>query len=115
MNEVKLEADYPLASDPVVLSVVVGNGQFGSSVVHLKYTEKGRGEITDLEIGSARTCKGKKLTVKSVVTDVRDETNNMVVTYVLKGGVSEQSFTSSGLVEREGGSLLFRAVFHLKG
>ncbi|QDU66396.1 hypothetical protein [Engelhardtia mirabilis] len=115
MREAALEADYQLGAEPVLLTVTIGNGQFGTSLVRLNSAEKCRGDIGDLELGKPGSLKGKKVRVKSVVTDVRDETNRLTVTYKLAGGAQDQTFVSTGVVENDGDSMLFRAIFNLKG
>ncbi len=114
MKVVKLIADYEVAAKKVKLSVVIGDAQIGSSVVTLGSKRLGMGDISKLEIGSGPKIKGKSLFVKSVVTDVNDRTNHTSLTYRLVGGRNDQDFVSSGSVDENGDSIIYRAKFNLK-
>jgi hypothetical protein len=113
MKTVDLRADYEVDSKAVKLTIIFGNAQIGSSVVTLEKVEKGRGDIDGLVIGPGPRIKGKSLKTKSVVTDVNDMTNKTSVTYRLTGGKRNQEFTSSGTVDANGGSIIYRALFRL--
>jgi hypothetical protein len=113
MKVVDLRADYEVDSKDVRLTIVIGNAQIGSSVVTLDGTEKGRGDIEKLLIGAGSKVKGKPLKTKSAVTDVNDKTNRTVITYRLTGGKRNQDFTSSGTVDKDGDSIIYRALFRL--
>jgi hypothetical protein len=113
MKIVDLRADYEVDDKDVKMTILIGNAQIGSSIVKLDNTEKGRGDITGLLIGSGSKIKGKSLKTKSVVTDVNDQTNKTVITYRLTGGKRTQEFTSSGTVEQNGSSIIYRSLFRL--
>jgi len=113
MKEVKLIADYEVAAKKVKLSVIIGDAQIGSSVVKLGSKKLGQGDISNLEIGSGPNIQGKPLFVKSVVTDVNDQTNHTSLTYKLIGGRLDQDFLSSGTVDVNGDSIIYGAKFHL--
>ncbi len=108
-----LRADYEVGTDDVKLTVVIGNAQIGSSIIKLNGTEKGRGTIKNLEMGSGPNIKGRAIKTKSVVTDVNDQTNKTTITYKLSGGKRPQEFTSSGTVDQDGDSIIYRAMFKL--
>jgi hypothetical protein len=109
---VDFRADYEVGSNDVLLTIVIGNAQIGSSIVKLG-AEKGRGEINKLLIGSGPSIKGKALKTKSVVTDVSDKTNRTSIIYRLTGGKRDQDFMSSGTVDENGDSIIYRALFKL--
>ena len=114
MKIVDLIADYHTSPADLILTVEFGDAQIGASVVKLSGTERGTGEITDLKIGSKQAVVGKKVTVKSVVTDVNDKTNRTSVTYTLRSGKLKQVFVSSGTVDVNGDSIIYRALFNMK-
>jgi hypothetical protein len=114
MKVIDLTADYNVsAAENVILDIIIGDAQIGSSIVRLNQKEKGRGsKIHDLIIGKGSVLKNKALLIKSIVTDVSDSTNQTSITYVLKGGVRNQEFTSSGTVEKNGDAIIYRAKFN---
>ena len=113
MKSVILVADYEVAKDDVTLTVVVGDAQIGSSIVKLGTKVLGQGDIDGLAIGSGPKIKHKRLFVKTVVTDVNDNTNHTSVTYQLAGGRLDQEFACAGTVEENGDSIIYRAKFNL--
>jgi len=113
MKTVDLRADYEVDSKDVKLTIVIGNAQIGASIVKLDKKEKGRGDINNVLIGSGPSIRGKSIKTKSVVTDVNDQTNKTTITYKLTGGMRDQEFTSSGTVDQNGDSIIYRALFKL--
>ena len=113
MKVIDLRADYEVGDDDVELTITIGDGQIGTSVVKLGTKELGRGAISDLPIGAGPSIKTKSLTTKSIVTDVNDRTNKTSVTYVLTGGVRDQTFQSLGTVDQNGDVIICRAAFKL--
>ena len=113
MKSVTLVADYEVADAMVELTVLVGDAQIGTSIIKLASTPLGDGVIADLPIGVGSEIRGKKLFVKSIVTDVNDSTNNTSITYQLKGGRLDQEFSSAGTVDENGDSIVYRARFNL--
>src|SRR5437879_2658511 len=109
-----LVEDYAVAAGRVTLSVLVGDGQMGTSVVRLDQEQLAIGDITDLAIGRGPDIAGKQLFVKTVVTDVNDKTNHTSVRYELKGGKADKNFDLAESVDQEGGSIIYRATFALK-
>lgn len=89
--ETKLALD-DTATQPVRLTVTVGNAQIGGSVVKIDDHEVADGRnIRDLDLGPEGSLIGKALTVRTVVTDVNPSTNRLVVTYELKTSSDELS------------------------
>ena len=115
MKVIDLKTEYNVKEqESISLNIVIGDAQIGASIVYLEDKEIGRGEIQKLKIGLGSTIKGKKLKIKSVVTDVNDMTKQTSITYELIGGIFDQSFCSKGTVEENGDSIIYRAIFSLK-
>lgn len=107
------EEEYAVADGPVRLSVVVGERQFGSSMAFLNDDILATGIIEDLPIGDGGKLGGKTLAVYTLVTDIRDNTDDMTVTWILTGGAHRITGTASGKPTKKFGSQMFKAVFHL--
>ena len=111
---VTLETTYHVAQGPVALTVEIGDGQLGTSRAVLGNKEIAIGEIKNLKLGDGPRLAGKTLTVKTVVTDVSDQTNHTRVTYRLKGGKSDGTYALDATVEQEGDSVIYRASFQFE-
>lgn len=108
-----LTAAYPVATGPVTLRVMVGEGQLGSSLVTLGKTELASGAIAFLSLGSGALLRGKTLRVTTMVTDVQRMTNRTSVTYVLQGGPSDREYRLEQPVADQGDSVDYTATFRL--
>lgn len=111
---VALQTDYQVGTGDVSLTITIGDGQIGSSLVRLGDKELASGEVKKQKIGAGSSLKGKTLFVKTVVADVNDQTNRTSVRYELKGGKVDRAFDLDASVEEEGGSVIYRATFELK-
>jgi len=113
--KVKTDATYQVAAGDVLLSLSIGEGQFGTSDVFVGGTKVIRtsGPIGSLRVGSGPAIKGKKLLVRSVVTDVSTMTNKMSVSYRLTGGKAQKAVVAKGGVTAQGASLTFETSFAL--
>lgn len=109
------EEDYAVADGPMRLSVLVGERQFGSSMVFLNDELIANGIIDELPVGNGKKLDGSALVVYTLVTDVRDNTDDMSVTWILNGGAHRLSATKTGSASKKFGSQMFKAVFHLMG
>jgi hypothetical protein len=107
------EQDYAVADGPVRLSVIVGERQFGSSMAFVDDDLIANGIIEDLPLGNGDKLQGKTLTVYTLVTDIRDNTDEMTVTWILVGGSHRVTGTASGKPAKKFGSQMFKGVFHL--
>ena len=113
----QLNATYQCSNGPVFLSVKVGNGQLGGSAVFVGNSSKPLAVdllIDRLDVGNGQDLAASKIFVKSVVADVSDLTNKMIVTYRLEGGPSVSTFQLTDEVENDGDSAAFRATFHFE-
>jgi hypothetical protein len=114
MKVVDLQSDYKVVDTRnVSLSIRIGDAQIGSSIVFLDDKEIGRGDVADLSLGKGSKIKNKSVKVKSVVTDVNDMTNKTSITYIFKGGVLDQSFSSNATVDENGDSIIYRGIFSI--
>jgi hypothetical protein len=90
----------------VSITVVFGNGQFGTSILRVLKRIK-IGDLDAFVMGKGSALRGRKATLKSIVTDVNDRTNNVSATYTLRGGPQPLEFTLEGVVDNEGDSERF--------
>ena len=109
MKRVSMSATISVQSNQeILLSIVVGDAQIGSSYVQLEgdKDKKGEGQISNLALGTGEEVRGKTLAVKSVVTDVNDATNSTSITYRVGG----QELSQTATVDQEGDSVIYRAT-----
>jgi len=105
---------YEVADDQTLyLTVIIGDGQVGASVVKLETQILGTHDIEDLEIGEGSEIRSKRLYVKTMVTDINDLTNWTSVTYRLSGGMEDLERTEEIRVDNDGDAAFFRARFDL--
>jgi len=111
---VVLHTEYEVGQGDLLLSVVIGEGQLGSSLVRLGERELAIGDVSRLKVGKGSTIAGKQLYIKTVVTDVNDQTDRTSVRYELQGGEVQKVIDLEASVDEEGGSVIYRARFDLK-
>lgn len=109
------EEDYAVTEGPMRLSVLVGEKQFGSSMVFLNDDLLANGIIDELPVGNGKRLGGSTLTIYTLVTDIRDNTDDMSVTWILNGGAHRLTATKTGSASKKFGSQMFKAIFHLTG
>jgi hypothetical protein len=107
------EQDYVVPDGTVRLTVIVGERQFGSSMVFLDDDLVANGDIDELPIGNRGKLAGRTLVVYTMVTDIRDNTDEMAVTWILTGGDHKLTETETGSPAKKFGSQMFKGVFHL--
>ena len=114
-NEVTLKKKYTVGKGDVFLSLIIGDGQFGSTDVFLddKRILRTSGSFGRLRVGKGAEVAGKSLSVSTIVNDTVVQTNRMSVTYKLSGGTGPGDFTSKGKVDNQGDSMFFEATFNL--
>jgi hypothetical protein len=108
------EDEYETGDGQVRLTVVVGERQFGTSIVYIGKDAIANGDIDGLKLGEGIELRGKELTVYTLVTDIRNNTDDVAVTWVLNGGEHKLSATETGKVAKNFGSQIFKAVFRLR-
>ena len=114
VKSINLETEYKVEDEEQVsLSIVIGDAQIGSSIVFLDDNELGRREIEKLNIGLGKDIKGKKIIIESIVKDINNMTNHTSITYILNGGMFDQTFYSKGFVNEKGDLIDYRAIFTL--
>jgi hypothetical protein len=115
VKSVNFDSSYVVGggAGAVTLSVIVGDGQFGTSLVTADATDFPPGDVSELELGTASALRGTLLKIKTIVTDINDRTNSTSLTYSLRGGVAPLDAIVSATVDEEGGSVVYRATFQL--
>jgi hypothetical protein len=110
----KTQDQYPVDTADVFLSLGIGEGQFGTTDVFIGTTSilRATGPIGSLRLGSGPAIKGKKLLVRSVISDVSTKTNKMSVSYRLNGGKGTKNLVVNDNVA-EGKSVVFDTTFTL--
>jgi len=106
------EEKYVVVDAPVTLTVVVGERQYGSSIVFLDDEMIANGDIRNLTLGRGPALVGRTATVYTLVTDIRSGTDEMSVTWSLSGGADYASATKSRAVAASFGSQMFKGIFH---
>jgi hypothetical protein len=108
---VTLDTTYHVGAGDIALTLSIGDGQLGSSRVLLGTKVLGQGDdITNLLIGKGPKLAGKSIDVKTVVSDVNDQTNHTSLTYSLRGGPAPADYQLSATVAEEGDSVIYRAT-----
>jgi hypothetical protein len=113
--DVTLNKTYKVRNSNVFLSLIIGEGQFGTSDVFVdnKRILRTSGSFGKLRLGKGSELAGKDLLVRTVVNDTVAQTNRMAVSYKLSGGSGPGDFVAKGKVGNEGDSLIFEATFSL--
>ncbi len=112
---IALKKEYAVGSGAIRLSVLVGDRQYGTSMVFLDDELLSNGDIDELPLGAGEEIAGRTVSVYTVVTDVRDRKNDMSVIWILTGGEKTATFEKSGSAAKSFGSQMFKAVFELTG
>ena len=110
---ISVEAEYTLTDDTVRLTVMVGDRQYGTSMVFLDDELVANGDIDEIPVGTGAELDGKVLSIYTIVTDVRDRKAEMSVTWILTGGKKRLKLEESGAAPKSFGSQMFKAVFDL--
>ena len=109
VDELDVEFTYTVSNKPVSLTVVIGDAQIGGSVVRKDGEIVGKtGTIKDCALGPGTDLVGHAVEIKTLVSDVNDESNETSVTYVVKGAQPER-LTAKRKVENNGDGVLYRA------
>jgi hypothetical protein len=97
METVRINSTYSVSDEGnVLLTVVFGDAQFGSSHVERLNGELLRiGDVDRLSIGKGSAIRGTGIRVVSTVTDINPNTNLLSVTYSLSGGAAPSNLTET--------------------
>jgi hypothetical protein len=106
------EDDYAVAGGVVRLSVVVGEKQFGTSMVFLDDEAIANGVIKNLEIGSGPDLAGSTVEIYTMVTDISSATDEMEVSWTLTGGKKKLAAGEHASPPADFGSQMFKGIFH---
>jgi hypothetical protein len=103
------------STDPIVLTITVGEAQWGATIVR-----KGRELIIDseetrvvAELGPANELKRSKILCTTTVQDVNEATNRTSVTWHLAGGKRDLEKTKTETVDHDGDTALYAATIYL--
>ena len=108
------EQDYIVEEGPVRLSVIVGERQFGSSMVFIDDEQVANGIVEELVLGDGDKLQGSKCVIYTLVTDIRDNTNEMSVTWIIAGGSHRVMATATGAAPKKFGSQMFKGIFRFQ-
>jgi|SRR5262245_17684913 len=101
MEEERSDFSCAVGNGDVALSVMIGEGQLGASIVfkHDVILVMGGVVIGNLNLGPGSTLIGDQITVESMVNDVVSQSNRMSVRYLLRGpGGTDCSFLAQHVV-----------------
>ncbi|HKW41550.1 MAG TPA: hypothetical protein VJN39_09890 [Gemmatimonadales bacterium] len=88
-----LHTNYKLAPGDVRLTVLVGNGHRGNTLVAVgSDVLVNQPDIRNVRIGSADDLRGKTLSVITTVSQVNTATADAIVTYQARGGAENRDF-----------------------
>ena len=88
-----LHTNYKVATSDITVTVVVGNGQRGNTLVAVDSEELANGpNVTSLAIGKGTDLAGKTLTLLTTVSQTNTSTPDAVVTYRVRGGAQDRDF-----------------------
>ena len=108
------EQDYVVANGQIRLSIVVGERQFGSSMVFIDDEQVANGIVEEFILGDGKELAGSTCVIYTLVTDVRDNTDEMSVTWIIAGGSHRVMATGTGAPAKKFGSQMFKGVFHFE-
>jgi hypothetical protein len=112
---VSFSSAYRVGNGPIKLTVTIGDGQFGSTLVQVGDQLLDHERTFDAVIGNGSDLAGKLLRIFSVVTDTNKQTNRTSVTYRLEGGPEVLEHTLSFTVAQERASVDYEAEILLAG
>ncbi len=101
-------------TDLIKLSITIGNGQVGTTYVHLGADQVVAGQKNTFNItlpGTGQELNGKTLYCTTVVADIQTITNETSVTYELTGGVVSFKQTLQETVAGDGDVVFYTAAF----
>ena len=108
---IAVEDEYPVSEGEIRLTVLVGDRQYGTSMVFLEDDLIANGDIDSVPLGRGSELAGKAVSIYTVVTDVRNKKNEMSVNWILTGGPKKLSIERDATTSKGFGSQMFKAVF----
>lgn len=108
---IAVHEEYAIGPGQIRLSVFVGDRQYGTSMVFVDDELLANGAIEEVPLGTGADLKDRKVTVYTVVTDIRDKKNEISVAWLLTGGKKRLNLEKSGSAAKTFGSQMFKAVF----
>jgi hypothetical protein len=98
-----IKRDYSVKDDShVFLTVLIGNAQIGGTAVMVDGNNVVTGEIKDLYIGNGSELKNKGARITTTVSDINENTNILVVRYIVSGGIKKMDEERTLTVENDG-------------
>ena len=115
MPDRKLEKDYPVngGPGPILLTIVIGDGQIGASKVFLDQTLIAKGAVQHLPVGVPDTLRGHSLSIRTNVLDANPQTKHTSVTYILTGGAVVANDTLTFDAPHDGDVVPYVAIYTL--
>jgi len=114
MKTVSYESNYKVGEGDVQLEVIIGDGQFGSTLVMIGADELEQVHDFKRVLGKGPDLAGKIVSITSIVTDTNVQTNKTSVTYRLAGGPTPLEHTLAFTVDNERDSVDYEATFKLE-
>ena len=112
----RLHTNYKVADDVVVITVVVGNGQMGNTLVAVDdRVLANTDDINELEIGTAADLKGKTLYVITTVSQTNVALPDAIVSYRMRGGAEPRDYVLDDDFGDGSVQVQFLATFDLVG
>ncbi len=108
---ISVEDEYPVSRGLVRLTVLVGDRQYGTSMVFLGEELLANGDIDSVPLGNGPELVGREISIYTVVTDVRNKKTDMSVNWVLTGGPEKLTIEREATTSKGFGSQMFKAVF----
>lgn len=114
-NAVSIFYEVGDSTDPVVLTITVGEAQWGATIVRKGQEILADSEETEVvvELGPAPELKRSKVLCTTTVQDVNETTNRTSVTWHLTGGKGDLEKTKTETVDHDGDTALYAATIFL--
>jgi len=104
MKQVSAKQRYSLGNGTARLTIAFGDAQMGISRLLNNGALFKIGLFEDFDLGQ---MKDRTLSIKSTVTDINNQTNNVSVVYLITGGQAPLQFGLDAVAEAEGKSVDF--------
>lgn len=97
---------YDSGNEVVIITIEIGNGQIGSSIVKIENNNLGDFENSfSLEIGKNKDLKGKQLSIITMIHDINPSSDKIEMSIQIEGGknihnqvIFDSSLPSSGSI-----------------